>query len=65
MATRKHSAAPWMSVRTVMVPCGPGIFNIMYVYCGMAMNFANHGLSMIALYLQSKLATSNLKNSVL
>jgi hypothetical protein len=31
MATRKHSAAPWKSARTVMIPCGPGIFNIMYV----------------------------------
>jgi hypothetical protein len=24
MATRKHSAAPWKSARTVMIPCGPG-----------------------------------------
>jgi hypothetical protein len=31
MATQKHSAAPWKSARTVMIPCGPGIFNIMYV----------------------------------
>jgi hypothetical protein len=31
----------------------------------MAMNFANPGLSMMALYLQLKLATSNLRNSVL
>jgi hypothetical protein len=31
MATQKHSTAPWKSARTVMIPCGPGIFNIMYV----------------------------------
>jgi hypothetical protein len=31
MATQKHSAAPWRSARIVMIPCGPGIFNIMYV----------------------------------
>jgi hypothetical protein len=31
----------------------------------MAMNFANLGLPMMALYPQPKLATSNLKNSVL
>jgi hypothetical protein len=44
----------------VTIPCGPGIFNIMYEYCGMAKNFANPGLPMMALYPQSKLATSNL-----
>jgi hypothetical protein len=49
----------------VMIPCGPGIFNIMYEYCGMAMNFASPGLQMMALYLRSKRATLNLKNSVL
>jgi hypothetical protein len=27
--SEKHSAAPWKSARTVMIPCGPGIFNIM------------------------------------
>jgi hypothetical protein len=31
MATQKHSAAPWKSARTVMIPCDSGIFNIMYV----------------------------------
>jgi hypothetical protein len=31
----------------------------------MAMNFTNPGLSMMALYPQSKFATSNLRNSVL
>jgi hypothetical protein len=31
MATRKHYAAPWKSAHTIMIPCGPGIFNIMYV----------------------------------
>jgi hypothetical protein len=23
-------AMPWKSARTVMIPCGPGIFNIIY-----------------------------------
>jgi hypothetical protein len=31
MATQKHSAVPWKSARTVMIPCGPGIFSIIYV----------------------------------
>jgi hypothetical protein len=30
----------------------------------MAMNFANLGLPMMALYVQWKLATSNLRNSI-
>jgi hypothetical protein len=30
IAPRKHSAAPWKSARTVMIPYGRGIFNIMY-----------------------------------
>jgi hypothetical protein len=30
IAPQKHSAAPWKSARTVMIPCSPGIFNIMY-----------------------------------
>jgi hypothetical protein len=24
MATQKHSAVPWKSAHTVMIPCGPG-----------------------------------------
>jgi hypothetical protein len=31
MATQKHSAVPWKSAHTVMIPYGPDIFNMMYV----------------------------------